>query len=35
MNEDPRKVQFQKVIADWKKKYHVGGNDPLMATLEL
>jgi hypothetical protein len=35
MNEDPRKAQFQKAIAEWKKKYHVGSNDPLMATMEL
>ena len=35
MNEDPRKAELDKIITEWKKKYHVGNNDPLMATLEL
>lgn len=35
MNEDPRKAEFQKIIAEWKEKYRVGNNDPLMATLDL
>lgn len=35
MNDDPRKAELGKIIAEWKKKHRVRDNDPLMATLEL
>ncbi|HEU6448276.1 MAG TPA: hypothetical protein VFV23_07560 [Verrucomicrobiae bacterium] len=35
MNHEARKAEMQKAIAEWKKKYHIGNNDPLLATLDL
>lgn len=35
MNEDARKVELQKAIADWRKKHHVSDSDPLIAMLDL
>lgn len=35
MNNDSQNSELQKAIAEWKKKFNVGKNDPLMATVEL
>ena len=35
MNDDPRKVEMQRAIAEWKKKNRIRNHDPLLATLEL
>jgi hypothetical protein len=35
MNNDTRKAELQKALAEWRKKYHIGNNDPLLATLDL
>jgi hypothetical protein len=34
-NNDARKEEMQKAIAEWKKKNHIRNHDPLLATLEL
>lgn len=35
MNEDARKAELHRAIADWRKKHHISDSDPLMAMLEL
>ena len=35
MNDDSRKADLQKALAEWKTKHQIGNNDPLMATVEL
>ena len=35
MNEEVRKAELQKAIAEWRKKHHISDSDPLMAMLEL
>ncbi|MGH7990415.1 MAG: hypothetical protein ACREDS_09540 [Limisphaerales bacterium] len=35
MNNEARKSEMQKALTDWRTKYRVGNNDPLMATVEM
>jgi hypothetical protein len=35
MSNPVRNSEMQKALADWRKKYLVGKNDPLMATVEM
>ena len=35
MNNEVRKGEMQKTLAEWRMKYHIGDNDPLMATVEM